>query len=258
MTQTLQAEHLTPDQLSAFVDAELTAAEMASAELHLAECHRCTLHVLELTRLKAATMKAAQNFTAPPDALARLAEQLRPQQSFKKKVRVYSFPAMRWVALAACLLVAVSVVAWWQIRHANMESAELLDQHLAVLSSAATPEVISTDRHTVKPWFQGKLPFSFNLPQALPPDTVLKGADLTYLDGHPAAMLLFTIHKHDVSVFLTQRSSRFTAIEQSGTHSGFAIHYAHTPELRIAAVSNVDPKELDLLIADIVQAQQPQ
>ena len=71
-------------------------------------------------------------------------------------------------------------MAWRQMRQADSLSAELLDQHLATLSSGAAPEVISTDRHTVKPWFQGKLPFSFNLPDKLPADTTLKGGDLTY------------------------------------------------------------------------------
>jgi anti-sigma factor RsiW len=255
MTQTLNAAHLTPIQLDAFVDAELPPNECEVVEQHLVECHRCALRVIEKTRLKLATVNAARQFTIPPDALARLQGQLHPQQPSKKSATVYSFRASRWVALAACLLLAVVLVGMWRFRQSNTESAELLDQHLAVLSSAATPQVISTDRHTVKPWFQGKLPFSFNLPETLPPDTVLKGADLTYLDGQPAAMLLFTVHKHEASVFLTQRSNRTTAIERPGTRSGFAIHYATTRELRIAAVSNVDPQQLDLLIAAIVQAQ---
>jgi len=135
-------------------------------------------------------------------------------------------------------------------------SAELLDQHLATLSSAATPQVISTDRHTVKPWFQGKLPFSFNLPEpsALPPDTVLKGADFTYVHGQPAALLLFTIHAHEVSVFVTQRAGG-SGWEPAGVRSGFAIRSATTKELRIVALSDVNPAELEGLVAVLVKVQ---
>ena len=68
-------------------------------------------------------------------------------------------------------------------------------------------------------------------------------------------MLLFTIHKHQVSVFLTQRSSRLPATERSSRNSGFNVHYATTRELRIAAVSDVNPLELDSLIATLAQAQ---
>ena len=162
-----------------------------------------------------------------------------------------------WVALAASLVMAVSLIGWRQIRQANALSAELLDQHLATLSSGASPEVISTDRHTVKPWFQGKLPFSFNLPEVLPADTSLKGADFTYLSGQPAALLLFTIHKHEVSVFLTQRSATAIATMPSHVRSGFNIYYASTHDLGIAAVSDVNPADLKLLLSALVQAQSP-
>ena len=101
------------------------------------------------------------------------------------------------------LVLTMLLIGWQQGRQANTFSAELLVSAPGAPSSGASPEVISTDRHTVKPWFQGKLPFSFNLPDNLPADTILRGGDLTYLNGQPAALLLFTIHKHEVSVFLT-------------------------------------------------------
>jgi anti-sigma factor RsiW len=254
MTQTTHSNgHLSLEQINAFVDGEIPAGDMAGVEQHLAGCHACTLHMLAVTQLKTATVSAADRFAAPPDALARLTAQLRQQIHPARTARVYWFPAARWV-LAACVLLAISLAGWRQARVANTESAELLDQHLATLSSGAAPEVISTDRHTVKPWFQGKLPFSFNLPEVLPADTTLKGGDVTFLGGKPAALLLFTVHKHEVSVFLTQRSSRVPEL-RSATRSGFAIRYAATQELRIAAVSDLNPPELDLLVATIAQAQ---
>jgi len=100
-----------------------------------------------------------------------------------------------WPGIAACFAVMLGLFVW-QSRHTNADlTAELLDQHLATLSVSSAPQVVSSDRHTVKPWFQGKLPFSFNLPEPvdLPPDTVLQRADLAYLSGHPAALLLFTL-----------------------------------------------------------------
>jgi anti-sigma factor RsiW len=255
MTQTMQAAgHLDPEQVNAFVDGELSSSEAREVQQHLADCHRCALRVLSATQLKAATARAGQRFSAPPEALTRLAMQLRPQAA-KKAARVYSMRVVWWGALAACLLIAVSLIGWRQTCRANALSAELLDQHLATLSSGATPEVISTDRHTVKPWFQGKLPFSFNLPDALPADTTLKGGDFTFLDGQPAALLLFTIHKHEVSVFLTQRAGGQVAVTLPGGRSGFSIRSAMTDDLRIVAVSDVNPADLDLLVAALVQAQ---
>jgi anti-sigma factor RsiW len=109
----------------------------------------------------------------------------------------------------------------------------------------------------VKPWFQGRLPFSFNLPDAvaLPPDSTLKGADLTYFNGQPAALLLFTIHKHQVSIFVTQRANGPILTALPSSRSGFTIASATTRELCILAVSDVNPAELDLLVASLVRAQ---
>jgi anti-sigma factor RsiW len=274
MNQTPQtnqsAEHLDPDKLNAFIDGELPPAEQQRIEQHLTTCHACTLRVLAATKLKAATARAGQRFTPPPEALARLTAHLhsqsqsQPQPEPKKTARIFSIrPATirpaAWAALAAAIVLAVSLLTWRQFHQTNTLAAELLDQHLATLSSAATPQVISTDRHTVKPWFQGRLPFSFNLPDAtaLPPDATLKGADLTYLNGQPAALLLFTIHKHEVSIFLIQRSTSPTLTALPTTRAGFTLHTATTPDLRIIALSDVNPSDLDHLVASLVQAQSP-
>jgi anti-sigma factor RsiW len=257
MTQTTPAAgHLDQNQLSLFIDGELSSSESLTIQQHLADCHPCALRVLSATQLKTATARAAQRFVAPPETLARLTAQL-PSQKPRKTARLYSFRPIIWMALAASLVLALSLIGWRQAHQANELSSELLDLHLSTLSSGAAPEVLSTDRHTVKPWFQGKLPFSFNLPDALPADMTLKGGDLTYLDGQPAALLLFTIHKHEVSVFLTQRSGSLLPILLPSIRSGFTMHHATTQDLRIVAVSDVNPADLDLLLSALVQAQSP-
>jgi anti-sigma factor RsiW len=268
---TQSSEHLDTGKLSAFIDGELPGVEQQGIEQHLIGCHACTLRVLSATQLKAGTARAGHRFAAPPEALARLTAQLRSQQTqtkpeqqpkqdtqTKTPARIYSIRPAAWAALAAAVLLIVSILGWRQLHQTNTLAAELLDQHLATLSSEAIPQVISTDRHTVKPWFQGRLPFSFNIPDAvaLPPDTTLKGADLSYLNGQPAALLLFTIHKHEVSIFLMQRStSPATLTTLSGTRAGFTLQTATTPDLRIIAVSDVNPADLDLLVAALVRAQ---
>jgi anti-sigma factor RsiW len=268
-TEHLNSDHLGPDKLSAFIDGELPLAEQQGIERHLATCHACTLRVLSAMQLKAATARAGNRFAPPPNALGRLTAKLhsqqetptqtKPQPQIKPSARIFSIRPAAWAALVATILLTISLIGWRQLHQTNTLAAELLDQHLATLSAGATPQVISTDRHTVKPWFQGRLPFSFNIPDAaaLPPDTTLKGADLTYLDGQPAALLLFTIHKHEVSVFLTQRSTTPTLIELPGTRAGFALRTATTPDLRIVAVSDVNPADLDNLVVVLVQTQSP-
>ena len=269
MNQTSQTnqptQHLDPDTLNAFIDGELPPAQQQGFELHLATCHACTLRVLSAMQLKAATARAGHRFAPPPEALARLTAQLHSQPQSQLKLepkppeRIYFMRPAAWAALAAAILLTISLLGWRQLHQRNTLAAELLDQHLATLSPAATPQVISTDRHTVKPWFQGRLPFSFNLPDttALPPDTTLTGADLAYLNGQPAALLLFTIHKHEVSVFLTQRSTSSSLTTLPTTRAGFTLRTATTPDLRLIAISDVNPADLDNLVAVLLEAQSP-
>ena len=266
-------EHLNSDTLNAFIDGELQPIDREGVEQHLTTCQACTLRVLSATQLKAATARAGHRFAPPPEALAQLTAKLRsesqlqartqtrttPQPQTKTPGRLYAIRPAAWAALAAAILLTISLLGWRQLHQTNILAAELLDQHLATLSSAAIPQVISTDRHTVKPWFQGRLPFSFNLPDAaaLPADTILRGADLTYLNGQPAALLLFTIHKHEVSVFLAQRSTNPTLSNLPGNRAGFTIHTATTRDLRIVGVSDVNPADLDNLLKALVQIQDP-
>jgi anti-sigma factor RsiW len=260
------SEHLQPGQIDAFVDHELPPEQARAVRQHIAVCHPCSLRLLATIELKQATAEAGRRLNPSAAALARLTAQLQQSPSAKpwpdakpRSKNVLSFPRARflWPALAAALLLVAVSLATWSVRRANNAlSAELLDQHLATLSAAAAPQVLSTDRHTVKPWFEGKLPFSFNLPEptALPLGTTLKGADLTYLGDHPAAQLLFTVGKHQVSVFVTDRSSLgFTPA--ASTRSGFALRSTTTGDLRLIAVGDVDPPQLDRLLASLASAQ---
>jgi anti-sigma factor RsiW len=117
------------------------------------------------------------------------------------------------------------------------------------------PQVVSTDRHTVKPWFQGKLPFTFNLPEGLPGGATLEGANLTYLHNQPVAQLLYSVGKHRVSVFLCEKTGTANADEAPAEHAGFHVMSFSTGELEGIAVSDVDPARLAELVSAIRQAQ---
>jgi anti-sigma factor RsiW len=169
-----------------------------------------------------------------------------------------------WVAAAALLLISVGIALvqhnWSRSAMASAEYAalaiEACDQHIATLTANSLPEVISSDRHTVKPWFQGKLPFSFNLPENLPGGTTLDGANLTYIHGRPTAQLLYSVGKHRASVYLQQRSDDKIAKGLSLDHSGFHVAGFRTRDLDGIAISDVDPARLGDLVRIISQAQE--
>ena len=249
----MSVDHLTPATIAAFADHELAAQEIAAAQEHLAACHACALAVLSATQLKAATARAAQRYTLSPEMRARLVATPRGRTSSARTVpmRMYT-----WAAIAALILLTVSVLQWRGLRSTPSPMvAELFDQHLAVLPESSALQVLSSDRHTVKPWFQGKLPYSFNLPEPvdLPVETVLQGADLTYIGGKPAAQLLFLVRKHHVSVFVTQRDA--VALPPSQDRNGFHLVSLQTGALTLIAVSDTGEAELRTLLNVLGHAQ---
>lgn len=250
----MSLEHLSLEAIGAFIDGELAPTEDSAAREHLNQCHACALQVVESQRLKSATSRAAFRSSPPAATMARL--EAMAGRHTEKGGRVLPWRSLSWAAVAAGLLLALAFAGMRQYRISDNLSAELLDQHFSVLSDTSSPQVISSDRHTVKPWFQGKLPFSFNIPEPgeMPADTSLVGADLTYLEGKPTAMLLFTIHKHRASIFVAQADA-FPSPFLPGARSGFQIIRKNAAGLEFVGVSDVNRSELEALMTVLSKAQ---
>jgi anti-sigma factor RsiW len=251
-------DHLSHSLLSALADGELSPELLAVANEHLASCPACTSSALSASLLKSATAKAGQRYTPPPqfqDRLIALASRARPRP---ETTSLASRTAMLGWLTAAMLLFVFTGLLWMQSRarvsteRASL-STEVFDQHLASLAGNLPPQVLSTDRHTVKPWFQGKLPFSFNLPEILPKDATLDGANLVYLDGRPVAQLLYSIGKHHVSVFVREREGATQA--GKADRSGYHVLGVSTRDLDLSAISDVDPARLAELVDTIQHVQ---
>jgi len=266
-------DHLSPSILNALADGELSAEQLASANAHLARCPSCTSSALVHAMLKSSTAKAGRRYAPPPHLQEGLARQTQQEASQSKTSRYRVAPQTRpqpagrfstlgWAIACALLLLSVSLVLVQRSVHRTVMHSEYAalvteacDQHIAALTANASPQVLSSDRHTVKPWFQGKVPFSFNLPEGLPSDTTLDGANLTYLGNQPVAQLLYSIGRHRVSVFVRQRVSAATSNEVLGEHSGFHVAGFTTGDLEVVAVSDVEPARLSDLVSGIRNAQ---
>ena len=261
--------HLTPSLLNGLADGELSAEQLAEANAHLEQCAACTRDALEQSLLKSAAARAGNRYQPPTHLAAKLARLAKEQdaaenlQSAKPIASGARFGFGGWATAFALLLIFACVFVFE--RGAQKESitsaesaalvTEACDQHIAVLAADAPPQVLSSDRHTVKPWFQGKIPFSFNLPENLPADTRLEGANLTYFHNQPAALLLYSVGKHRVSVFLLQPTNSITKPMPMAEHAGFHVAQFTTAALEGFAVSDVDPARLSSLAEQIRQAQ---
>ena len=257
------SEHLEPSILGALVDGELSPDQLRAVNEHLAGCAACTAGALSASMLKQATAQAGQRYAPSPDFMKRLASEDRRRRDHRLIVMPSRRAVVEWAVAASLLVASVVYIGTRQItRHRLMASyahsvlvSEAVDQHIAALASAGPLDVLSSDKHTVKPWFQGKLAFSFNLPDDLPPDTVLDGANLTYVENRPTAQLLYRIHKHRVSIFVFSAEAAGRSPEFESERSGFHVESVSAAGLDVVAVSDVNPAELSALTSVFQQAQ---
>ena len=261
------SDHLSLVMLNSLADGELSAEDLAKVNEHLAGCPACTTDALHQTLLKATTAKAGQRYSPPAHLLQKITQQTARQTSLPQTESAVRsggrFGMLGWATAAAVLLISVSILLIQRNAQRTAivaaERASLVtevgDQHIAALASSSGPQVLSSDKHTVKPWFQGRIPFSFNLPDDLPEGTTLDGANLSYLNNQPVAQLLYSIGKHRVSVFVARRSGAIRPEDLVAEHSGFHVRSFSTDDLEVTAISDVDPTRLSDLVRVIEKAQ---
>lgn len=170
--------HLTAEEITRIADGESTADE------HLRGCAACANAVLEQVQWKRAVRDAAPRYEVPPRLVQRL---------------VVKRSAFDWILPIAAALAIVIGGAFVLLRRSP--AAELVDLHATLLASPNAVDVVSTDRHTVKPWFEGRVPFAVPVPE-LPPPFHLIGGRVVYWRQQPGAYLMIAKGAHRISLFI--------------------------------------------------------
>jgi anti-sigma factor RsiW len=194
-------------KLDLYLDGELSAGELTEVEAHLRACPTCAADALSRLQLKRMTQAAGRRFSPSRDFRAKIAQSV----DSAKRPRWATRWAPALAAVAALVLMLVPAAFWLQHSRSEQALGELADLHVSTLASANPVDVVSSDRHTVKPWFQGKLPFTFNLPEQPAPFKLI-GGRLTYFQQSPGAQLLFEGGKHQISVFIFQNRAELSRL----------------------------------------------
>jgi len=191
-------------QLDAYLDGEVPSDKAAALDAHLRECRDCALDALGRVQMKRAVSVAGKRYSPSADLRTRIAARVNT-----KAVSAKPAPTLAWWKIAlvpALCLVVLSIALDFSVSRQNARRqnsySELADLHVAALASAAPVDVVSTDRHTVKPWFQGKIPFTFNLPELQGTDFTLVGGRVAYFQQTSGAQLIYQLRKHEISVFI--------------------------------------------------------
>jgi anti-sigma factor RsiW len=228
-----------------YIDSELHGDEAVEVEMHLRQCQSCAADALGRMRLKGMTHTAGKRFAPASEFRLKIAQQVAKQT----KPRLWGW-RLNWRlgAVMAVLVAAISLGAFWT-GHLQRERqlGELADLHVATLASANPIDVVSTDRHTVKPWFAGKLPFTFNLPELQSSPFQLVGGRVAYFEQSPGAQLLFQVRKHQISVFIFSERSLATRMNSANLveHKlDFTIQTWSQNGLRYFVISDASPADV--------------
>jgi anti-sigma factor RsiW len=187
-------------KLDTYLDGELPAEEMHAFDVHVHNCPSCSSDALTRVQTKRAIQVAGERFTPSAEFRRRMQRSIAP-----KPQRSFSLGWMFAVATGVVLMVGVLTSNYVGARSDRGQVfSEIADLHVATLASSSLVDVISTDRHTVKPWFQGRIPFAFDLPELQNSEFSLLGGRMAYLDQTPGAHLIYDVRKHHISVFVFQ------------------------------------------------------
>jgi len=233
-------------QLDSYLDRELPDEEMRAFDAHVRNCATCSADALSRVQLKRAIQSAGKRFTPSAEFRKRMLQSIasKPQRTFR----------LGWMfaVAAAIVLVAGTLTSDYMGNRSGRDHvfSEIADLHVGMLASSAPVDVISTDRHTVKPWFQGRIPFAFNLPELRNSEFSLLGGRMTYLDQTPGAHLIYDVGKHHISVFVFQEWSLPARLNDRALQPGklsFNMETWSQGGLRYFVIGDASPANIDSL-----------
>lgn len=226
--------------LDAYLDGELSHESSWAMQEHLKTCSRCSLQIAERAILQRILHGAREHFTPRVEFRKHMHEQLSRSGRRSR--------ALPWLSLALTVTASILIAILWIGERTTYDTvAELADLHINALASVSPVDVVSTDRHTVKPWFQGKIPFAFNLPELSGTDFTLVGGRLVYLRQQPGAQLIVSFRQHKISVLIFQemaKTNEFPSSTALDRRTSFYVQTWQSQGLRFVLVSDAEPLEI--------------
>ena len=232
----------------AYLDNELDAVRASEFEHHLEQCSECVTALEAQESLSSALHRGQLYEKAPASLREKVLTNMRPAQPVVMKPRHVPW---RWLAAAAAILFLV--YAGWRalpgLRGDNYQSgvaSQIIDAHLRALQPGHLTDVVSSDQHTVKPWFDGKIDFSPPVRDFANDGFPLQGGRLDVIHGRTIAALAYGRRKHVVSVFIWPAREKDAALH-AGSQQGFNWIAWHSAGMEFSAVSDASPSDLEQL-----------
>jgi anti-sigma factor RsiW len=229
-------------RLDAYFDGELDSRSASEVRDHLDGCAECKRRLAEIGQLSQQIRQFAPRPAAPTSLRVSIGEIGGAPVNRSRRAWVFGSGALSGVC-ASILGFAV----YLNLQRKTQFIDEVVSDHVRSLAPGHLIDVVSSDRHTVKPWFLGRIDFAPTVPDLAASGFPLQGGRLEYLSGRQSAALIYLRGKHVINVFVLPKAS---APSIEGQKAGYQVEAWDLGDLRYIAVSDVARPDLDLFVTD--------
>jgi anti-sigma factor RsiW len=249
--------------LHALIDGELDAGHARDVEAHVATCSGCAEKLKAFRAMQAAMAAANLKETAPAslrsrieammpsEALARTSAQIIAPRKFHQPSRRMFFGGFAAGTALSAALAATLVFAVFTHDQEQTIADEVVSAHIRSLQPGHLIDVETSDQHTVKPWFDGKVDVAPPVIDLTAEGFTLLGGRLDYIDGEPVASVVYKRRKHVINLLVAQRLGAEHANVTDRTVQGYNVRHWSAGGLDFWAVSDLDPTELNEFVQKI-------
>jgi anti-sigma factor RsiW len=250
--------------LHALLDDELDAGHARNVEVHLEDCGECEEKLVAFRAMRRAMASANLKETAPAGLRARIEAALPAPSARVIPLRKSSRPARRTFfggfavgSLASAAIAATLALAVFRADLDQGVADDVVSAHIRSLQAGHLMDVVTSDQHTVKPWFAGRVDVAPPVIDLTAQGFTLLGGRLDYIDGEPVASVIYQRRKHIINLFVGQRLGVKHPIVTDRTVQGYNIRRWSDQGLDYWAVSDLDPEELGEFAQKISAAVHP-
>lgn len=228
--------------LHALIDGELDAGHAREVEDHIAGCPRCAALLRDYRDISKAVAGADLRYQAPLELRRRIEASLPQTKEAPSRRAVLRSFAMG-SAVSAIAATGIVAIVLRSDDEARIQS-EVVSAHLRSLQAGHLTDVLSTDQHTVKPWFNGKLDVAPPVVDLTAQGFTLIGGRLDYVDTRPIGAIVYRRRSHVINLFVAQTASTERRAAKIETLQGFNIRRWSERGLNFWAVSDIASDEL--------------
>ncbi len=237
--------------LHAYADGELDALGTATLESHLRDCPGCRAELDDIEAVRAA-MRAPDARLRAPDALRRRIEALADAELVGAPPQRWNWPSFAGGgalgALAASIALMLALPQFTAPSLPEELPGELVASHVRSLQVSHLVDIPTSDRHVVKPWFNGRIDFAPPVPELKPQGFPLVGGRLDVIGGRTVAAIVYKRRLHTINLFV--RPAGANATQTSVSRDSFSLVHWTANGLDFWAVSDVGAGELEEFARD--------